>query len=237
MKLKKRSGVLDEGDQTDDDDGAVDEEFPPNQEQQASSAGAAASSGQSGGMDDQEKSSAIAGAAARASSWQTPDNSSDKKKAARAFSRDSFFGDAANAEPIMIDDSVSKYSHDSSGRKLKPGPGQDKVRYWVDQMPLQEVLIGNRKYGVEIHQADLALAKLEPAQVLQLKGHIQCARWASMLSQERKSKTQDELMQAIDGLTPKGLKFPSDLQVFMWRREMAERTDGILAEGFVMKRF
>ena len=146
-------------------------------------------------------------------------------------SKDSFAAASFDTDASPLDDSTSKYSSDSK-KKGKTGVGQDKVKYWVDQLPLQSVLDGVRKVGVEIRQADLALSKLEPGQVLQLRGHIQCARWATWLSHERTQKTEDELMQAVDGLLSKQLKLPGELQVFMWSKQMQKRTDIVIAEAY-----
>ena len=126
-------------------------------------------------------------------------------------------------------DDKSYVSDDSKCKKSKIVG--DRLSYWVHEMPLQKIVDNQKKYGVQVHQAELALSSMSPLQQRQLQGHINMAKSCGLLANFTKNKSSAELQEALDAVfDDKSLVVPAEILLKLWRRDMEERTATMVAE-------
>ena len=110
------------------------------------------------------------------------------------------------------------------------GKEMELAREWISKIPIDGILAG-RKRGVQLHQAELALAKLEGSVGAEahaatvLKNHIQLGHWAKMLAEGvvNTHTTKDEdIRNALVGLGDRH-KLPLGSQIALMRRSLSHK--------------
>ena len=179
------------------------------------------------GHEQMEQRMALKGAEARGESLRSAAETRSPPPSVSKLqkSKSGLSSSAGDGEAISVASSLCEAQRqallNTTPDKLK---GMDLVQYWVLKLPLSGIIRGE-KPGVALHQAELALRRLEGKHQTLLKAHMAAVEWSKTLScHGLPSASQSEVWEAIKGLSDLNVQWPTHLQQTMWMQEMARIT-------------